>query len=220
MLTALISNMHNTQYSHIWFSSAYIDILKKAVPHYFQTLSKYRITEKTSSLNRNVKYAFGFVKGILRFSIWFENKSGIYHILKVTLLITSANYLGAEWTLGGEEAEWAPLWTDLRTSQALSYPVGLPLTSPLPESGLWPSSLHGAELNSLFRPFCYTVLSQKWSSSRNTERKVFLMEEPNLISLPILATSSFSVSMIFIIREIVWFLNLYWLILARITAQA
>lgn len=169
---------------------------------------------------RNVKYAFGFVKGILRFSIWFENKSGIYHILKVTLLITSANYLGAEWTLGGEEAEWAPLWTDLRTSQALSYPVSLPLTSPLPVSGLWPSSLHGAELNSLFRPFCYTVLSQKWSSSRNTERKVFLMEEPNLISLPILATSSFSVSMIFIIREIVWFLNLYWLILARITAQA
>ena len=87
---------------------------------------------------RNVKYAFGFVKGTRQFSIWFENKSSSHSILQVTLLITSANYLWAEWTLCGEEAKWSPMWFALRDITR-SHPVSLPLTFPLPGAGLWPS---------------------------------------------------------------------------------
>lgn len=87
---------------------------------------------------RNVKYAFGFVKGTLQFSIWFENKSSSHSILKVTLLITSANYLLAEGRLCGEGVKWSPLWFDLRNLIG-SHPVGLPLIFLLLEAGFWPA---------------------------------------------------------------------------------
>lgn len=144
---------------------------------------------------RNVKYASGFVKGTLQFSIWFENNSSSHSILEVTLLVTSANYLWAQWTLCGEEAKWSHVVrfkghhriSPHQPASAFAPPWGWTLTTFLQLQSL-PELC--AELNSsalVLLPHC----SSRTGLSEEIRGERFLTEEKSCAKLDLLLNFSY-----------------------------